>query len=886
MFQKKQRDGSCKMAKMIEEFNVVEKAAIRTMEKDILKAKAKEKKTLKFQVIPPEKTRKRRRKFLKQFWLKAKRSWKEWKVKRKEKTPVLKRELKKQPLAKKKVKEKIEKKAEIETERKILPRIGKIVEDEEEILKRKMLQELEREKIRLRNLTKALAVKRKTMEEMKKIVLKKLGPINKVLEEIKEKENQLKEEKKRIEKEEWSAITPKERRKLEKKRWKVEEKLEAITRERWRWEEKKLKELERLEKTYHSILEGEARVEAKKKEIAMREKEIKMREKRQELKRALQTLEEKKQPLRARKAILLEKLLRLQKNLHELKEREQSIEKTIQELEAKVEKVEIFEEKKLLEKKIWAAEDERKAIEEERWQLDEEEIELKKEIRKIDKECRVITAEEEKIKEKLKEVEIALGILPFPVPEEFLKLEKKILKEKPPTKLPAPPLIKPKPKKEEKLPAKSLITPSIRKPSIPSLKPKEIKKIPEELKKPEKEEKKLEEIKMRWQERAEERKKRKEILEKLRKIKVPKKEEEKLEKPKAEKKEIIEKKKVPELPPSVSLKERRLEEERLKREKIKRARIEELKKRLKKIQEEEEKKRRVFLERIEKEKEKILPKFPSLSKIKEEEMPEEVIIRTLPPKPSSMGKLFVRILVIIFLFAILGGIGGFWYWLLVKKPQTPPPVSKPPEEEIFQPIKPPLLPLSLIPIDETEVLEITHPEELVFSLTKSLQKESIETKFIRILFLDKQKNKYYNLEELLGRKEDFLSLALQVPEGFYEKLDKENYTFFHHFLAEPKKAKQHNVGLVVKIQEKSGIFDFLKNWETTMEKDTETLFYLLGKKEPAVRTYFKPFEYQETIIRCLPFELKKDFGICWTIKDDYFIFTSSGETIKEVLDRL
>ena len=69
--------------------------------------------------------------------------------------------------------------------------------------------------------------------------------------------------------------------------------------------------------------------------------------------------------------------------------------------------------------------------------------------------------------------------------------------------------------------------------------------------------------------------------------------------------------------------------------------------------------------------------------------------------------------------------------------------------------------------------------------------------------------------------------------------------------------------------------------EAFMAKDFENFFVLTGKKDDTVSSKFKEgagFRYQTLS--------KNDFGICYTLSGDYFVFTSSSKSIEEVLKRL
>jgi len=70
-----------------------------------------------------------------------------------------------------------------------------------------------------------------------------------------------------------------------------------------------------------------------------------------------------------------------------------------------------------------------------------------------------------------------------------------------------------------------------------------------------------------------------------------------------------------------------------------------------------------------------------------------------------------------------------------------------------------------------------------------------------------------------------------------------------------------------------------------METDSASFFAFLGKDKPAFKDYFARTTYRQRVIRCQTFT-EEDFGSCYLITDNYFIFTSSLESMKKTIDRL
>jgi hypothetical protein len=304
------------------------------------------------------------------------------------------------------------------------------------------------------------------------------------------------------------------------------------------------------------------------------------------------------------------------------------------------------------------------------------------------------------------------------------------------------------------------------------------------------------------------------------------------------------------------MKEKMLEERRLERE------------RAWQMEEEERKK---LLERLRaKEVPKEEKKFP--------EKTEEVLVpRPIPKRPSLIEKIFIRVLVLLVLFGFFGLLFTFWYWYFkvreVPAPPPPPAQEVIPEEKVI-PEKPEvIIPPSLISVEETETLEISKIEEIPEKVGEILTKEIKEGDLVRILIKNVPENKIISLSEF------FEAFQIKTPDNFDQKLG-ENYTLF---LFSQKTGKR--LGFVAEIKEKEGLSDLLKSWEKTMEKDFENLFKLLGKEKPALFSYFRDGKYGEKDFRFQTFT-SQDLGICYSIFDNYFLFTSSGESLNKAIDKL
>ena len=70
-----------------------------------------------------------------------------------------------------------------------------------------------------------------------------------------------------------------------------------------------------------------------------------------------------------------------------------------------------------------------------------------------------------------------------------------------------------------------------------------------------------------------------------------------------------------------------------------------------------------------------------------------------------------------------------------------------------------------------------------------------------------------------------------------------------------------------------------------MEKDLEPVSALLGKTGPSLTPAFREAAYKDTVFRYLSFP-PENLGICWTLVDNYFILTFSGESMIKTIDKI
>jgi hypothetical protein len=262
----------------------------------------------------------------------------------------------------------------------------------------------------------------------------------------------------------------------------------------------------------------------------------------------------------------------------------------------------------------------------------------------------------------------------------------------------------------------------------------------------------------------------------------------------------------------------------------------------------------------------------------EKEIPVTLIPKILPKKPSSFQKILVRAGMVLTVLLI---IGGFFYWFFaIKKVEGPKEEITSPGEETTTttatttPEVPEIIiPFSLITADATETIEIMSLAEATTSLSNTLTKNLGENTFTRVLIKNTEQNK------ILGLKEFFEAFEIASPQGFLDKLNND----FTLFLYSGKNLNR--LGFVAEIKELEGFATSTKAWESTMEKDTEKLFAVLGKTSTATYSYFKTASYKGKTFRYISFP-PTNFGICWSTINNYFLLTSSGESMIKLIEKV
>lgn len=155
-----------------------------------------------------------------------------------------------------------------------------------------------------------------------------------------------------------------------------------------------------------------------------------------------------------------------------------------------------------------------------------------------------------------------------------------------------------------------------------------------------------------------------------------------------------------------------------------------------------------------------------------------------------------------------------------------------------------------------------------------LSNPSEEQGFVQLVFQDEM------TQELLSFDEFLKAVEIKIPARFLESLETPATLFVYY---SPEK---NRLGFVAPVKDSATLISALKSWEATMESDTADFFLLSGKTGPAVSKRFLTAKHGQEGFRYQTFT-KSDLGICYAVtKSNYFIFTTSYDVMKMVLDNL
>jgi len=759
--------------------------------------------------------------------------------------------------------------------------------------------------------------------------------------EVKEREKRIEEERKKKEEIAAAVVAPGEQEAVtveQTERKREEGGRKIIEAERLKMEEKE-KRAEEEKKRREEILEKE-KPEIKREVLLKKREEVK--KEKDEFEEEYKKLAEEKRPLESEKITISEKLKEIEEKFQVILSKEQKTEERLKLVEEKERTAQASAQKKKIEKERWKLEEERRELEKERWPWDEKIKQTENQLNEINFKAQKIEARAGELVEKQKDIlereeRINLGLRKINLEGDLQKLDilNKSLEKERVNLSPGLNKIEQNLKailvKEEEVEGKKKLIEEEEKKVKELAKKRDLEKerwgIEEKRRKVEAERWRIEEKKQETEKQTKKiegrietlLEKRNNITEKIKEI------EQKLrgeKEPPAPSIPPPAPSVSPSAPPSVPPQGIGLEEERIKKA---RERITALKKETEerkrkegekrekvatteiKAVDEGEKRRKEILERLREEKKEVKKPPPPTR-------PQEVV-RVLPKKPTLKEKLWVRLLIVSLVVILTAGILTFGYYLITR--ERPSPVAGctsdadclegqfcNPEgvceekgvvmctsdadcleghfcnpEGSCEEKKPGLvIPAALFMVENERHLTISGSSELSSSLGLVLHEWYETSQFTRLIIENTGTN------EILGLKELFEGLLIRVPGGFYQKIENDFILFIY------SQPEGNRLGFVAEIKNYEGLANLLGGQETTMESDYEDFFKLMGYEgtSPEMR-YFKNavdisgytgpnFRFQSLT--------GQDLGILYLTAGDYFVFTSSWESMEKTIEKL
>ena len=178
----------------------------------------------------------------------------------------------------------------------------------------------------------------------------------------------------------------------------------------------------------------------------------------------------------------------------------------------------------------------------------------------------------------------------------------------------------------------------------------------------------------------------------------------------------------------------------------------------------------------------------------------------------------------------------------------------------------------MIPVERTITLEFSSSTEIGTLLKKTLE-DNQEEGLSRLIF-QKQGEMPLNLPDFLA------SFQATWPMDISNLLDEQSF-----LLLLSGKGSDSRLALIVSTKDADTLAKALKNWEKTIEQNWSGLWSALGKTGPALVSYFRNGSFQGTTFRYQTFT-KQDFGICYTLFNNYLIMTTSYSQMSSILNEL
>lgn len=148
--------------------------------------------------------------------------------------------------------------------------------------------------------------------------------------------------------------------------------------------------------------------------------------------------------------------------------------------------------------------------------------------------------------------------------------------------------------------------------------------------------------------------------------------------------------------------------------------------------------------------------------------------------------------------------------------------------------------------------------------------------YYRLLIQNKQTGAYIGLRQL------FDVFKVKAPASLINDLN-DDATFFIY-----SNRGQNRFGFIAKTSNAANVLQAMKNWETTIDQDADGLFKFLGKKQaPKQPGVFQSRAADNIAYRYIYFQPESEnLGIFYAVYQNYFIFTSSAQSLTQIFDQL
>ncbi len=273
------------------------------------------------------------------------------------------------------------------------------------------------------------------------------------------------------------------------------------------------------------------------------------------------------------------------------------------------------------------------------------------------------------------------------------------------------------------------------------------------------------------------------------------------------------------------------------------------------------------------------PVSPSAKRSK----PPKELPKASKPKPSKPPKLpkskkkksfnirKVLIPIIVVAIILLAGGGTYYWWNYLRVPKEEESKAEKPELEI---------PVSLIEVDGTEIIETDQEEALFEKLKEKTSQVREEGTFQRILIkkISPEKDHFLSFQEIAE------ILYINIPYNILNKFTAEHILFICN------QEEGNRLGVLIKMLENEDAIYYEKpymrvnEWEETMEADLKPIFLDQKLGEPAAEG-FQDNIYKDIDIRYLNFP-DPSLTIDYAVVGEYLVITTSKESMYGVIDKI